>query len=94
MKKYFEKQINSIDPLTEETIESMKQARIDAGLSTASLESYVPGDKLLFAMVYEENIDRPQVNLVNLLEKEIDEFCQGREFVDMTGPKQQIPRFR
>jgi len=95
-KKYFEAQIEDVEPLTEESIEGMQQSRIDAGMSTESLNLFVPGDKLLVALIYnqEPGTEFGRIDFVKVLESEIEEFCKNLEFVDMTGPTSSIPRFK
>jgi len=85
MKEYFEKQIEKTQEMTQETIDTM------TGKSDYFKKPYNTGDKLLFCMLWEQNINR--ISLVKILESSIDKHLieDKYEFVDISSNN--IPRF-
>ena len=100
MNEHFKEQLAHTEPLTEESIKELKQARIDQGHSTKSLEELVPGDKMLFVMVeYSKGDDedgRPklQINIERILERDIESFEDTHEFIEMSGANATLPRYK
>jgi hypothetical protein len=99
-KEYFEEQLKDSEPLTEESIAALKQNRIDNGHSTASLDHIVPGDKFLYVMVErnkgvkEDGSKNLNINIEKITEREVDDFCKSVTFLEMTGKKMSLPRFK
>lgn len=99
MNEHFEEQLKNTEALTEESIQALKQSRIDNDLSTASLDGLVPGDKFLFVMIERdagpnENGGRNlTLNIEKILETEIEEFEASNEFLEMAG-NGSLPRYK
>ena len=99
MKEYFEEQLRTATPLTEEMIGNLKQGRIDNNAPLDGLEHLVPGDIMLFVMVnYDKGLNEDgsrnlQCNIEKILEREIEDFCNTHNFVGMAGTHSSIPRF-
>ena len=91
MRQYFEEQLKNAMPLTEESIECLKQGRIASGASTDSLSHLVPGDILLFVLV--NHYDEGNCRIEKILEREIEAFCDKHTFLEMAGTNSSVPRF-
>jgi len=99
MNEHFKEQLENTEPCTEESIQSLKQNRLDNGLSTESLEGIKPGDKFLFVMIEypgttdEDGSRRFKLNIEKILEREIDDFEERHEFISMSKTSN-IPRYK